>query len=70
MALKNEGGWDRAVRMVAGLALLYAAWLGWPAVAAVVFLVIGAVALLTASVGWCPAYSLFGISTRPRETTT
>ena len=59
MALKNEGGVDRAIRVVAGLALLslvfvgpQTAW-GW----------VGLVPLATGLIGWCPAYSLFGINT-------
>lgn len=59
----NEGSIDRAVRVIAGLALLgmtyggiIGAW-GW----------IGAVPLLTGIIGICPAYSIFGISTCPMK---
>ncbi|MDH4180450.1 MAG: DUF2892 domain-containing protein [Betaproteobacteria bacterium] len=57
----NVGGIDRAVRIVAGLALIlfalfsgsaYAAW-GW----------IGVVPLATGLIGWCPLYLPFGIRT-------
>ncbi|QCK86903.1 DUF2892 domain-containing protein [Phreatobacter aquaticus] len=61
----NVGGIDRIVRIVAGLALILFAltgipatgynWLGW----------IGVVPLVTAALGWCPAYTLFGISSCP-----
>ncbi len=65
---KNIGTIDRALRVVGGLALLaYAlgfigagspySWVGW----------IGVVPLLTAFVGNCPAYSIFGLSTCPLE---
>jgi hypothetical protein len=63
----NIGGIDRILRIVVGLALIAAAlgylgpnytsvW-GW----------IGVVPLLTALVGWCPAYTLFGTSTCARS---
>lgn len=55
----NEGGIDRGLRVVAGLALIAAAatgtvglW-GW----------IGIVPLATGLVGWCPVYTMLGINT-------
>ena len=55
----NEGTIDRAVRVIVGLALIslvfvgpQTAW-GW----------VGVVPLLTGIVGWCPAYTLLGVST-------
>lgn len=55
----NEGTIDRAVRVIAGLALITLAatgtigvW-GW----------IGVVPLLTGVVGFCPAYAIFGMNT-------
>lgn len=57
--LKNEGIADRIIRMVVGLGLISLVFVGpqtpwgW----------VGAVPLLTGLVGWCPAYSLFGIKT-------
>lgn len=63
---KNEGGLDRAVRMVAGLALVggavmgpLAPW-GW----------IGVVPLATGLMGTCPLYSLMGVSTCPTRPST
>lgn len=60
----NEAGWDRAVRIIVGIALLY---LGWGGVVAgtlgTVFKFLGFVPLLTGLLGWCPAYSLFGFRT-------
>ncbi len=59
----NMGTIDRALRAIGGLALL--AWallgtgewhvLGW----------IGIVPLATAAIGWCPLYTLIGVSTCP-----
>lgn len=57
----NEAGWDRAVRIVVGLALLSLTVIGpqtW-------FGLIGLVPLTTGLVGFCPLYKLFGISTCP-----
>jgi hypothetical protein len=61
----NVGCIDRAVRIVAGLALLSLVfllngsvrWLG----------LIGVVPLLTASFKFCPLYTVLGISTCPAE---
>ncbi|MBU0593276.1 MAG: DUF2892 domain-containing protein [Pseudomonadota bacterium] len=58
---KNVGNIDKAVRIVAGAALIglslagiIGVW-GW----------IGVVPLVTGLMGWCPAYSLLGIKTCP-----
>jgi hypothetical protein len=54
----NVGSIDRALRIVAGIVLIALAatgtvgWWGW----------LGAVPLVTALVGWCPAYTLLGIN--------
>jgi hypothetical protein len=73
MTFMNEGTWDRLIRILAGIALGYAAWMTWPAslmsrpaAVSIVFLVIGAIALVTGLVGWCPAYALFDVSTKKR----
>ena len=61
----NMGTIDRVVRIVVGLALIAFAlgyiapgtnwsWVGW----------IGVVPILTALVGYCPAYSVVGCSTK------
>lgn len=62
----NVGTIDRALRIIAGLALIAFAlgyimpgtgynWLGW----------IGVVPILTALAGFCPAYTILGVSTCP-----
>ncbi len=59
MTLRNEGVADRVIRIVVGLGLISAVFIGpqtpwgW----------IGLVPLITGVVGWCPAYTLFGIKT-------
>ncbi|MDO9011211.1 MAG: DUF2892 domain-containing protein [Gallionella sp.] len=59
----NEGTIDRAVRIIAGLALIgltvtdtIGVW-GW----------IGALPLVTGIIGICPAYSIFGMNTCPMK---
>jgi Inner membrane protein YgaP-like, transmembrane domain len=61
----NEAVWDRVIRVVAGLLLLY---LGWGGVVAgtlgTVFKWLGFLPLLTGVIGYCPAYPLLGIKTK------
>jgi len=59
----NVGIADRVFRIVLGVALIAFAltsgsayaWLGW----------IGVVPIVTAAIGWCPAYAMFGLRTCP-----
>ena len=61
MAFRNEGTVDRALRVIAGAALVSLVFVGpetpwgW----------IGVVPLVTGLLGNCPVYSLLGISTCP-----
>lgn len=59
----NVGGLDRILRVVAGLALIAMAATG--AIGAWGY--IGVVPLLTALIGYCPAYSLIGLNTCPMK---
>lgn len=59
---KNIGALDRTIRVVLGLVVIAAGmylknWWG----------ALGLLPLLTAVVGWCPAYTPFGISTCAEE---
>jgi Protein of unknown function (DUF2892) len=63
----NEASWDRALRVVLGLLLLYLGWagvvggtLGW------IFKIVGFLPLVTGVLGWCALYQLLGISTASR----
>ena len=60
---KNEGVADRVVRVLVGAGVLSLAFVG-PQTA---WGYIGLVPLLTGLAGWCPAYTLFGISTCPMK---
>jgi hypothetical protein len=57
--VQNIGPIDRAIRLVAGLALLSLVVTGpqtwWG--------LLGIVPLVTALIGWCPPYALLGFST-------
>ena len=59
----NEAGWDRALRVVIGLALLSLTVVGprtpWG--------LVGLVPLLTGVVGFCGLYRLLGVSTCPTK---
>jgi hypothetical protein len=56
---KNEGNLDRALRVVAGLALIGLAVTNTIGV----WGYIGVVPLITGAIGVCPVYSLFGLRT-------
>ncbi len=60
--IANVGTWDRAARIVAGLALISAALLGWVGA----WGWIGVVPLATGVFRFCPAYLPFGLSTCKR----
>ena len=63
MRFLNEGQSDRAMRMFAGIVLVVAGWMLALNTLGVALFAIGAIVLGTGIVGWCPAYTLFGIST-------
>lgn len=55
---RNVGGFDKFLRLIIGVVLLYFAfdagyWWGW----------LGIIPLLTATIGYCPLYSIFKIKT-------
>jgi hypothetical protein len=60
---RNEGSIDRGLRIAAGLALIALAATG--TVGAWGF--VGVVPLATGLIGWCPAYTMLGISTCPMK---
>jgi hypothetical protein len=61
----NEAGWDRAARVVAGIALMVLGFGGViPGTVGIVVGVIGLIPLLTGLIGWCPLYVPFNFSTK------
>lgn len=65
---RNEGSFDRIIRLVLGGALFLLAffWLG--GIGQIISYVLAAVMLLTAAVGFCPLYKMLGINTWRAET--
>jgi len=55
----NVGSADRVIRVVVGVAICAAGWYyhSW-------WGLIGLVPIVTASIGWCPAYLPLGLSTK------
>jgi len=63
MLKPNEGGLDRGLRVVAGLALVALAVTGvlgpWA--------YLGVALMATGALGWCPLYTVLGINSCPRK---
>jgi hypothetical protein len=62
MFVRNEGSFDRFLRVIVGLAILSLVFFG-PKTA---WGYIGLVPLITGLVGYCPAYQLLGLNTCSR----
>ena len=61
---KNMNGIDRIIRVVIAIAAVVgAAAVGFGSVGAWILLVVGGIMLVTAAVGFCPLYRVFGVST-------
>ena len=68
---ENTGNVDRVIRIVAAVGAGIAAFLVGPTtVIGIVLLVVAAILVVTAAVGFCPLYRLFGASTRPVQAST
>lgn len=64
MSFINEANWDRIVRVVLGVILLYLGWAGVVTGAwGVFFKFVGFIPLLTGLVGFCPLYTLLKFRT-------
>jgi len=65
---KNMGTIDRVVRVVvAAAAAIGAVLVGAGSIIGVVLLIVAAIMLLTAAVGFCPLYKLLKLDTRSRR---
>ena len=60
---QNSGGIDKILRIVVGLVLIALTVMG----VLPVWGYIGIVPLATGLMGWCPAYSIFGMNTCPTK---
>jgi hypothetical protein len=64
MSFINESTWDRALRVLLGLVLLYLGWSGYAAGGLGLALkIIGFIPLATGLVGFCPIYGILGFRT-------
>ncbi|HTO77588.1 MAG TPA: DUF2892 domain-containing protein [Thermoanaerobaculia bacterium] len=66
---KNMGTIDRAIRILAAVAIVVLYFTG--RISGTLAIVLGAFAvifLVTSSIAWCPGYAPFGFSTRKRAT--
>jgi uncharacterized membrane protein (UPF0136 family) len=60
----NESSVDRIIRVVIAVVAFVAAFaVGLGSVGGIILALIGAVMLVTAAVGFCPLYRVFGMST-------
>lgn len=66
---KNVGLIDRTIRGIIGAVLLLIAVLNWSNIGiwSIVLTVFGVILLGTAAIGYCPPYSLLGISTCKKD---
>jgi hypothetical protein len=67
LSMKNNmGNIDRIIRVVLGLALGAAYFLGWVSgTAGYVVLALGVIFIVTSAINFCPLYAVFGINTCP-----
>ncbi len=65
----NMNGLDRIIRLVIAVAAVIAAFaVGASSVFGIILFVIAAIMLVTAAVGFCPLYRVFGLSTKKKAT--
>jgi len=62
MITKNVGGIDRVIRIIAGLALVFAAYSS-AGLASYILGGASVIALITGLFGWCGLYTLLGVNT-------
>ena len=66
--LNNVGGIDRGIRIFLGIGLLVLGFLHVvTGTLAIVAYIVGAIALITGLIRFCPAWSIFGINTRSAQ---
>lgn len=64
----NVGTVERTIRVVLGIVLIAVGYTaGISQEAAIAVYVVGAIALVTGAVGFCPAWKLFGVNTCPTK---
>jgi hypothetical protein len=67
--ISNLAPWDRILRVAVGLGMLYLGWSDYvDGLGAIALVVFAWVPLLTGALGWCPVYSILGISSNKAAT--
>jgi zinc transporter ZupT len=65
--ISNVSGVDRIIRVAIAVAAVVGAFaVGASSVLGIILFVVAAVMLVTAAVGFCPLYRLFGLSTKKK----
>lgn len=60
----NVGGVERPIRIVVGIVVItVGAFGGLPPVGTAIALTVGAIALVTGAIGYCPLWTLLGMNT-------
>lgn len=67
MLQKNEHNTDRLVRALIGVVLTAVGLLVTTGIASIVLYVLAAIMFVTALLGFCPIYKIFGLSTCPMK---
>ena len=63
----NVSGVDRIIRVVIAIAAVVGAFaVGASSVLGIILFLVAAIMLVTAAVGFCPLYRLFGLSTKKK----
>ena len=60
---ENVGSVDRALRVVFGIGLALAGWLGAGGALGIILIVVGLVLIVTGLMSSCPIYSVAGLNT-------
>lgn len=63
----NVGSLDRALRILAGMALFVVSYLGYLGTYGWVGVLVGGILLTTAVFSFCPIYSVLRMNTAPKE---
>ncbi len=64
--MKNESGLDRAVRVILAVVFLSLGFYVFSGTLSVVAYVLAAVMLVTAAIGFCALYKIFGLDTNKK----
>ncbi len=63
----NIGSADRWIRIIVGIVLILLGIFKFEGTGKWVAIIVGLIPLITALIGWCPLYTLLGISTKKGE---